>query len=134
MKKTFKILTLIAAIAFASQAVFADGIDKFLDKYEAFIDKMEQAVKDKQYSKIEEFKKQHEKLMNEKDRVQKSEGDFTVKQSFRIAGLNTRYGVAIGALGATKGTKKAADAIGDALEEDNSDSKKKSDNKKGKKA
>lgn len=134
MKKTFKILTLIAGIALASQSVFADGIDKFLDKYEAFIDKMEQAVKDKQYSKIEEFKKQHEKLMNEKDRVQESEGDFTVKQSFRIAGLNTRYGVAIGALGATKGTKKAADAIGDALEEDSSDSKKKSDNKKDKKA
>ncbi|MBQ0002206.1 MAG: hypothetical protein KBT21_01580 [Treponema sp.] len=134
MKKTFKILTLIAGIALASQSVFADGIDKFLDKYEAFIDKMEQAVKDKQYSKIEEFKKQHEKLMNEKDRVQESEGDFTVKQSFRIAGLNTRYGVAIGALGATKGTKKAADAIGEALEEDSSDSKKKSDKEKSKKA
>lgn len=117
MKKSFKILTLIACIALASQSVFADGIDKFLDKYETFIEKMETSVKNKQYSKIEEYKKQHSKLMNEKEKVDKAEGDYTVKQSLRIAGLNTRYGVAIAALSTEKGTKKAADAVSEAFDE-----------------
>ena len=134
MKKSFKILTLIAGIALASQSVFADRIDKFLDKYEKFIDKMEQAVKDKQTSRIDEFKKEHSKFMDEKEKVDEKEGDFSVKQALRYGGLNTRYGVALGALGATKGAKKAAEAIDEALEEDDSDSKKKSDKEKSKKA
>lgn len=130
MKKSFRILTLIAGIALASQAVFADGIDKWLDKYENFVEQMEKSVKNKQYSKTEDYKKQHSKLMDEKERVQQSEGDFTVKQSFRIAGLNTRYGVAIAALETEKGTKKAADAISDTFEEEDDSSSKKDKKKK----
>lgn len=136
MNRSFKIITVAAFLIALTTSAFAktqDPLDKWLDKYETFIEKVEDAAKNKQTSKAEGFQKEKEKMFKEKDKIQGEEGNFTFKQGLRYAELNSRYGIAIGAMGATKGLKKAAGAVDEFLEE-NTDSKKNSSNSKSKKA
>ncbi|WP_407436443.1 hypothetical protein [Treponema sp.] len=132
MKYQFKILTLILCLLAVSQSAFArDKLDDFLDSYETFIEKAEKCVKNKETSKIEPLKKEQKKFMDQKEKMNKSLGDFTIKQAFRYGQLNARWGVAIGALETTKGLKKANDKVDEFLDEDDSkESKKKDDNSK----
>ncbi|MBP5401903.1 MAG: hypothetical protein J6Y36_01965 [Treponema sp.] len=130
MKYQFKILTLFLCIFAVSQSAFArDKLDDFLDSYETFIEKAESAVKNKETSKIDSLKKEQQKLMDQKEKLNKSLGDFTIKQAFRYGQLNARWGVAIGALETTKGLKKANEKVDEMLEEDSSKESKKKDDK-----
>ena len=57
-------------------------------------------------------------MFKEKDKIQAEEGNFTFKQGLRYAELNSRYGVSIGALYSTKGIKKAAKSVDEALNDE----------------
>ena len=98
------LLTVLSQFTFAKQK---DALDLWLDKYESFVEKVEDAVEKKQVSKIEE-----------KDNLQKKEGNFTFKQGTRYGALNSRWGVAIGALATTKGVKGAAKKVDEFFEEE----------------
>ena len=67
--------------------------------------------------------------MDQKEKMNKSLGDFTIKQGFRYGQLNARWGVAIAALETTKGIKKANEKVDEMLEEDDSKESKKKDDK-----
>ena len=109
------LLTVLSQFTFAKQK---DALDLWLDKYESFVEKVEDAVEKKQVSKIESFKAEHKRLIEEKDNLQKKEGNFTFKQGTRYGALNSRWGVAIGALATTKGVKGAAKKVDEFFEEE----------------
>ncbi|MGN0740189.1 MAG: hypothetical protein ACI4LX_08485 [Treponema sp.] len=119
-KKIF--ITSLIILAVATQAVFArDNLDKWLDKYEEFVETVEDAVKNKQTSKIDSFKEQQKKLIAEKDEIQKQDGNFTFSQGTRYAAINSRWGIAIGSLSATKGLKNTTEKLDKFLEENTQD-------------
>lgn len=66
-KKIF--ITSLIFLAVAAQTVFArDNLDKWLDKYEEFVETVEEAAKNKQTSKIDSLKEEQKKLIAEKKR------------------------------------------------------------------
>lgn len=120
MKNTIKIFTILVLLSTAVTSAFAksqDRLDQWLDRYNTFIEKLEKCVQNKQTSQIKNLTDEKNRLFKEKDRIQKEEGNFTFQQGLRYAELNTRWGVGIGALHATKGVKTAADSVNNALEE-----------------
>ena len=67
---------------------------------------------------VAQLKAEKDKMFKEKDKIQAEEGNFTFKQGLRYAELNSRYGVSIGALYSTKGIKKAAKSVDEALNDE----------------
>lgn len=113
MNRKIKTLVIISILMLISaQSIFANQLDDWLDKYETFIEKVEEAAKNKQVSKINSLEKQKEKLFKEKDSIQDKIGNFSFFQGTRYGVLNSRWGIAIAAL---KGTKE----INEALKEEN---------------
>ena len=75
-KKKFFITSLIF-LAVAAQTAFArDNLDKWLDKYEEFVETVEEAAKNKQTSKIDSLKEEQKKLIAEKKRDSKTRRQF----------------------------------------------------------
>lgn len=118
MKHSVKLFTLALMLMTISTAAFAKGEDKldiWLNKYEAFVQRVEDAANKEQISKAEAFSKERDKLFVEKDKIQAKQGNFTFKQGLRYAALNSRYGVCIGALNAAKGIKNASRKIDESI-------------------
>ena len=109
--KVFSITMILLALASTAFAKEKDKLDKWLDKYETFVEK-------EKTSQIDALKAEKDKMFKEKDKIQAEEGNFTFKQGLRYAELNSRYGVSIGALYSTKGIKKAAKSVDEALNDE----------------
>ena len=119
-KKIF--ITSLIFLAVAAQTAFArDNLDKWLDKYEEFVETVEEAAKNKQTSKIDSLKEEQKKLIAEKNEIQKQDGNFTFSQGTRYAAINSRWGIAIGSLSATKGLKNTTEKLDKFLEENTQD-------------
>ena len=116
--KVFSITMILLALASTAFAKEKDKLDKWLDKYETFVEKVEKAVEKEKTSQIDALKAEKDKMFKEKDKIQAEEGNFTFKQGLRYAELNSRYGVSIGALFSTKGIKKAAKSVDEALNDE----------------
>lgn len=114
MKHSIKFFTILAFMMATTVCAFArDRLDIWLDKYEVFIEEVEEVTNKEQYSKYESLKKQKDKLFNEKDKIQEQDGNFTFSQGIRYAALNSRWGICVAAIN----TKKACDNAADKIEE-----------------
>ena len=82
---------------------------------------VEEAAKNKQTSKIDSLKEEQKKLIAEKKEIQKQDGNFTFSQGTRYAAINSRWGIAIGSLSATKGLKSTTEKLDKFLEENTQD-------------
>lgn len=113
--KVFTITFMLLAFAATAFAKGQDKLDKWLDRYETFVMKVEKAANEEKIAQADALVKEKEKMFKEKDKIQESEGNFTFKQGLRYAELNSRYGISIGALYSAKGIKSAAKSIDESI-------------------